>query len=146
MNACRRPALRRWIAGVAFAALLLKAAVPLLATSAADTRDLAVGDICSVWGVKLPQPAADAGGHAPQLRAGTGHGAPAHGSDDKPHGAESCALSALAPLAGACDTATQPAAPAAPAALAPPAAPPRGTLPDAEAAWFARLKQGPPAA
>ena len=110
--------------------LLLKAAVPMLASAAASLQDRPVADICSVYGVALAAPAGDA--------------QPLHESDSHPsasHAGDHCALSALAVLAGV-DTPT-PVWPAATRAGAAPIAP-FESIPDATATWFARMKQGPP--
>ena len=59
-----RPALQTlmWVWMVA-AMFLLKGAVPLLAVAAADSRGVAVADVCSVYGVKTTAP--DVGPSAP---------------------------------------------------------------------------------
>jgi hypothetical protein len=46
----------RRIALVAIGGLLLNAATPLLADAAATLRGVPVGEICDVWGVRLPDP------------------------------------------------------------------------------------------
>jgi hypothetical protein len=129
----RRSALTRLASWAAVLALVLRATVPMLAASAAQLRGVAVGSICTVYGVVLPGAAA---GSPP----GPDH--PGHGSDEA-HTGDHCGLTALAEL-GVFDG-------AAPAivqkvrvviALAPPA-PCRWA--DACATWVARRKQGPPA-
>jgi hypothetical protein len=120
----------RWTLWVFAAALLLKAAMPMLASASAHAQGKAVVEVCTVYGVSLvaldgqePVPASD------------------HLAD---HGDQHCALGALTALIE----------PPAGAAIAPPSprpadcAPPvqvQPLAPDASAAWVARLKHGPPA-
>lgn len=107
-------------------ALLLKAAVPLLASASAEAQGKALVEVCTVYGVKTIVL--------------DGEPAPDHQAT---HAGDHCALSAVVALA-----APQPASPA--PAVAPgtphllPAAQP-ATAPDASARWRAQLKQGPPA-
>jgi hypothetical protein len=126
-------------------ALLLKAAVPLLAYTAAQLDGLPVAGVCTVYGVALPgQEAAAHAGHAHDHHAGAGGHEGTGGHGEAAHGGDHCALTALTALA---------AGPALPslAAPAPPAGvstPPRarcGPRHDACAAWAARLQHGPPA-
>ena len=65
----------RWLLLWAFVALvLLKAAVPLLAAMAADARDVAVGEVCSVYGVRPAQPPNnEPAPHDPGQHAGSDH-------------------------------------------------------------------------
>ena len=113
-------------------ALLLKAAMPMLASASAHAQGKAVVEVCTVYGVSLvaldgqdqtPAPATD------HLAA---------------HGDQHCALSALTALVEP-DVGTQLALPA----LLPIEPLPRVQAPplvaDASAAWIARLKHGPPA-
>lgn len=112
------------------AALLLKSAMPWLASASAQMQGKTLVEVCTVYGVSLvAQPGGDAGEPMPD-----------HPSD---HGSEHCALSALTALA-----------PIEPAVFAPvpvllrATSPPRAHLssqaPDACATWVARLKHGPP--
>jgi hypothetical protein len=119
----------RWALWVFAAALLLKAAMPMLASASAHAQGKAVVEVCTVYGVSLvaldgqdPAPASD------------------HLVD---HGPQHCGLSALTAL-------IEPPAHVAvalpsplPADHAPPAQA-RPLAPDASAAWVARLKHGPP--
>jgi hypothetical protein len=120
----------RWALWLFAAALLLKAAMPMLASASAHAQGKAVVEVCTVYGVSLvaldgqdPAPASD------------------HLVD---HGAQHCALGALAAL-------IEPPADAAIALPSPQPAEstrfgqPQRLAPDASAAWIARLKHGPPA-
>jgi hypothetical protein len=110
--------------------LLLKAAMPMLASASAHAQGKAVVEVCTVYGVSLV--ALDGQDTAP---------APDHLAS---HGDQHCALSALTALIEAPTglalalPATRPADPA-PHAQAQP------LVPDASAAWVARLTHGPPA-
>ncbi len=108
--------------------LLLKAAVPMLASASAQAQGRTLVEVCTVYGVATV--ALD--------DAGT-QGTPEHG---QAHSGEHCTLTAVLALA------LPHALPAAVWQLSPPAqAPPRAwpvPVPDAGAAWFARLKHGPP--
>lgn len=114
-----------WV-GLLVLALLLKAAVPWLAASAAQARGVATADVCSVYGVRtLPVDPADAG-----------HVAGSHGA---------CALAPLlgaAPLPAvpphAASPAPRPAAPAAPAAA-------NAMAHDASLRWLTQRLHAPPA-
>jgi hypothetical protein len=119
----------RWALWVFAAALLLKAAMPMLASASAHVQGKAVVEVCTVYGVSLV--ALDAQDPAP---------APDHLAD---HGDQHCALNALTAL-------IEPPA-GAPAALPAPLPAESAPLvreaplaPDASAAWVARLKHGPP--
>ena len=143
--------LARWIVHLAILALLLKAAVPLMASAAARLQGVPVGQVCEVYGVALPAPQSLHAGHAPH--AGHEHHA-AHaepsgpapipkGSDTGAHHGDHCALGALAALAPFFSGTA--ALPAAMPWRAPDTGP--GTdafFRDASAAWVARLKHGPP--
>jgi hypothetical protein len=119
----------RWALWLFAAALLLKAAMPMLASASAHAQGKAVVEVCTVYGVSLvaldgqdPAPASD------------------HFAD---HAGSHCALSALTAFVDA------PAA-AAPVLSARSAGPEpcrhaRPLAPDASAAWVAGLKHGPPA-
>jgi len=120
----------RWTLWVFAAVLLLKAAMPMLASASAHAQGKAVVEVCTVYGVSLV--ALDAQDPAP---------APDHLAA---HGDQHCALSALTALSeppsglALALAAKRPAEPAPQAQAQPPA-------PDASAAWVARLKHGPPA-
>jgi hypothetical protein len=124
-NASKRRAL--WLFA---AALLLKSAMPFLASASAHAQGKELVQICTVYGVSLVQLGSDR--HEP---------APA---DHPPgHAGDHCALSALTVLA----TTAPPALLSDPAPLleAAPACPlPPAQAHDACARWIARLKQGPP--
>lgn len=119
----------RWALWAFAAALLLKGAMPWLASASAELRGVAVFEVCSVYGTLL-------------VPAGGGLSAPAseHPAD---HVDAQCALTALRAFAG-----VQPVVPASVPAL------PRGVshvgppelapAHDACAAWAARRKHGPP--
>ncbi len=119
----------RWALWAFAAALLLKSAMPWLASASAELRGVALVEVCSLYGTLL-------------VPAGGGSGAPAseHPAD---HLDAQCALTALAAFAG-----VPPVLPAGVPAL------PRGVLHvglpdvapahDACAAWAARRQHGPP--
>lgn len=107
-------------------ALLLKAAVPLLASASVEVQGKALVEVCTVYGVKTI----------------TLDGEPAH--DQKAtHASDHCALSAVMALAAPQAEATifSAARPLQAAA----AGAPTTTAQDASARWRAQLKQGPPA-
>jgi len=118
----------RWALWVFAAVLLLKSAMPWLASASAQIQGKTLVEVCTVYGVSLLPQGGD--GHAPD-----------HPSD---HGSEHCALSALTLLASAGPPVLAPAP-----MLARDASPRRAhassQAPDACAAWVARLKHGPPA-
>jgi hypothetical protein len=62
----------RRVALVAIGGLLLNAATPLIADAAAALRGVPVGEICDVWGVRLPETAHQ---HAMPARASMDHAA-----------------------------------------------------------------------
>lgn len=113
-------------------ALLLKAAVPLLATAAAQVQGKTLVEVCTVYGIKTV--ALDASEAAE-------HQAPA---EHAAHSAEHCALGGLV-AGGMLDAPPAPGGPAFSAFTSRPiaarAAPP---APDACARWVAQLKHGPP--
>ena len=113
-------------------ALLLKAAVPLLATASAQLQGKALTEVCTVYGVTTV--ALDGPDSGPQPQ-------PEHGS--AAHGGEHCTLTALmalsAPELHALATPVPQRADPAPVFYPSPSAP------DACATWVARLKHGPPA-
>jgi hypothetical protein len=112
---------------------MLKAVMPLLASAAAHLQGKSLVEICTVYGVRTVL--LDDQGHVSQ--------APAH-QDERGHGVEHCALTALTALG----TGHAPEAVAASVAT-------HGTrllregvdaMPhDACASWMAQRKQGPPA-
>jgi len=119
----------RWALWLFAAALLLKAAMPLLASASAHAQGKAVVEVCTVYGVSLvaldgqdPAPATD------------------HLVD---HGAQHCSLSALTALIDPPGNAATPLPSPLPADGAPPAQA-RPLAPDASTVWAARLKHGPP--
>ena len=118
------------------AVLVLKSAVPMLASMAAERQGVSFAEVCSVYGVRLVAvPLADAPGAA----ADTGHEAPATA-----HAAgEHCALGVLlaAPAPHAVQTALAPAPAAQPAAWAPRRAP---SAPDASQRWLIARLHAPP--
>jgi hypothetical protein len=132
----RHPTLSRptvaWWAWIAVAALLLKAAVPLLATASAQAQGKTLVEVCTVYGVATVAlgGAAEAGSDAPV------HAVVQHGGDH-------CTLSSL--LAGAIPPPMAMAMPV-PLHLAVAIALPVGAscAGDACARWQAGLKQGPP--
>lgn len=127
----RHPASSRWAAWAFALALLLKAAVPMLATVSAQWQGKTLVEVCTVYGVATV--ALDAQGGS----------TPVPADHDGAHQGDHCALSGLLALAAPQPVARDFAAVAAPAAPAPvrvAAAPVR----DAEAHWIARLKHGPP--
>ena len=125
----RRPT-SRWALWAFVAALLLKSAMPWLASTSAEWQGKTLVEVCTVYGVSMVPAGDDGHGPAPDSAV--------H------HGGEHCALNALTALASA-DPPSPVAAPvrlrALPAARAPTGSP----GPDACATWVARLKHGPPA-
>jgi hypothetical protein len=119
----------RWAAWAFALALVLKAAVPLLATASAQIQGKPLAEVCTVYGVATVT-AGDA--EPPPLH----DGVPSHSGDH-------CTLGALVALS----------APAPQATVAPPGHRPESPgqaaraaiWPDACAAWVAQLKHGPPA-
>lgn len=107
-------------------ALLLKAAVPLLASASAEAQGKALVEVCTVYGVKTITL--------------DGEPAPDHQAT---HAGDHCALSAVMALAAPQPAALPSLTPGAPQAIPSPQA--VETAPDASARWRARLKQGPPA-
>ena len=116
-------------------ALLLKAALPLVAATAAGAQQRPLAEVCSVYGIATVAVMTQAGGD----------GAFEHGELPPAHHADACPLLALAAFGTAPD-----AAPAALLSVALGAAPAAGTVtphpPDAITRWAMRLKHGPPAA
>jgi hypothetical protein len=128
--------------------VVLKAAVPLLASAAASLRDVATVEVCTVYGVQtvaLEPAAADEMGHHADGHDMAGDGAAPHTPAATLEHREHCALS---PALGKLLCATTPVAavllhaPQLPRiALPPPPLPPR----DASLAWLARHTHAPPA-
>jgi len=139
----------RFALWAAVAALVLKSAVPLLASAAAELQGKGVAQICSIYGVDLAAATAthDApAAHHPHHHHGQAPDAePAeHEGDhrDTTHGSDHCALAALA--AGVADAA--PVWQSRVGLSHAIALPERGCQAghDACASWAARLKHGPP--
>jgi hypothetical protein len=126
----RRTPSSRWALWVFAAALLLKSAMPWLASASAQMQGKPLVEVCTVYGVSLVATPGNAD-HAP---------APDHATG---HANEHCALTALAAFAGV-DSPAPLLAPL-PEAAALPLPPAVQAAPrDASAAWVARLKHGPP--
>ena len=124
----------------AICALLLKAAMPVLATGAAKAHNVPVADICSVYGVAL-RPVSDAGpdqytDHRDHEDRGS------HPGDQ--HASDHCVLTALGALAPHAGT-----PPRLWSSNEPDVYQPSGTTcsptHDACAVWAARMQHGPPA-
>jgi hypothetical protein len=107
-------------------ALLLKAAVPLLASASAEAQGKALVEVCTVYGVKTITLDGDT--------------APDHQAT---HAGDHCALSAVMALAAPHAAVAAKVAPRAPQVLPAPRVAPVAA--DASARWRAQLKQGPPA-
>ncbi|HEY4069523.1 MAG TPA: DUF2946 family protein [Burkholderiaceae bacterium] len=120
----------RWALWVFAAALLLKSAMPLLASVSAQMQGKTLVEVCTVYGMALVP--LDGDSQKP---------APAH---DTAHTDEHCALTALGALASAAPPVLAVASAALLDVVEPPA-PPGSQALDACAAWVARLKHGPPA-
>jgi len=116
----------------AVCALLLKSAVPMLASASAELQGKTLVEVCTVYGVTTL--AVDADGHAVPVPDGHGAG----------EAAQHCVLAGL--LAWASPVPPTLAWPgSAPALLAPPAFASSGSMPlDAVARWAALRKHGPP--
>ncbi len=129
----RRPA-PRWAAWAFALALLLKAAVPMLASASALAQGKTLVEVCTVYGVATVA-----------LVGASGEGAPAGPEHAGAHGQDHCALTALLALAAPEPQATGAMLPVAaahrPAIGDAHSAP---SVPDACATWIARLKHGPP--
>jgi len=123
----RRSSVSRWALWVFAAALMLKAAMPWLASASAELQGKTLVEVCTVYGVSLVP--VD----------GEHHDAPA-----AEHSVDHCALTGLGTLAGFDSTVPgQTAALRLDAAIAPRAQRSPQAL-DACATWVARLKHGPP--
>lgn len=131
-----RPAHRPWTTRFALwaavCALLLKAAVPMLATASAELQGKTLVEVCTVYGVATV--ALDTAGDAP---------APA--DHDSAHAADHCVLGGLLTVAAPSPQTT--AWPGGvPQGRAPPGQALAAPLPvDATARWAALRKHGPPA-
>jgi hypothetical protein len=121
----------RWALWVFAAALLLKSAMPFLASASAQMQGKALVEVCTVYGVSL----VPTGGNSDDGPA----------SDHTlPHTGEHCALTAISALATA-DPPGPTLAPALSHDRSRPHARPSSEALDACATWVARLKHGPPA-
>jgi hypothetical protein len=119
----------RWALWAFAAALLLKSAMPFLASASAHMQGKALAEVCTVYGVVLvSQP--DDRDEPPADRSGA-------------HGGDQCALTALTALATAEPSLSTPLSPATGSALDLAAYQPL-LAHDAAASWIARLKHGPP--
>lgn len=119
---------QRWALWAFAMALLLKAAMPLLATASAELQGKTLVEVCTVYGVSFVPLDGPGGEPAPEPMA--------------QHGGDHCALTALAALAApepllALEARALHEVPA-------PRAHPSSQAPDACATWVARLKHGPP--
>jgi hypothetical protein len=137
----------RFASWLAVTAMLLRVAMPMLAVGAAQLRGVAVGSVCTVYGVVLPGSTGTAhashGHHHAEHASHDGHDGHTPGSQET-HSGDHCALTGLAvlgvshaPMFGAATEGRH-----AIGELAPSAPPAWG---DASATWAARRKQGPPA-
>lgn len=124
----RRPWSSRIALWAAVCALLLKAAVPMLATASAHAQGKTLVEVCTVYGVALV--ALDDGNAPPAT------------DELAVHASDHCALGSLAVL-GALPSLALP-SPGVAAPSSPPRAHPSPQAPDACATWVARLKHGPP--
>jgi cobalamin synthase len=124
----RRPWSSRFALWAAVCALLLKAAVPMLATASAHAQGKALVEVCTVYGVAMV--------------ALPDSSTPPASDELAVHASDHCALGALVALAVP-PTATPPFA-ATTGQASPAPAHPSPQAPDACATWVARLKHGPP--
>jgi hypothetical protein len=131
----------RFVLWAAMCALLLKAAVPMLASAAAAVQGTSVAQVCSVYGVALPDPHAHHHVHDGAQHPGhDGHDPATH---TLAHHGDHCALSGLAALAGPWSPAfvlPRPSGHAAPCTAPRPVA----LAFDPCARWTARLNHAPP--
>lgn len=144
--------LARWVVQLAILALLLKAAVPLLASAAARLQGVAVGQVCELYGVPPAQlkpqspHAAHGGAHAAHAAHAKAAEPASHGNgSEAAHRGDHCALAALAALAPQALEAATVLAFEAWESRAPGHSLAASAFRDASAAWAARLKHGPPA-
>jgi len=124
----------RWALWLFAAALLLKSAMPMLASASAQVQGKTVVEICTVYGVSLVALDGEPVDH------------PAGPAGDHPgdHAADHCTLTALTAFAADEPAALVPLVSAPRAAAAPPAAAVEPAA-DALARWAARLHHAPPA-
>ncbi|MEQ1684952.1 MAG: DUF2946 family protein [Burkholderiaceae bacterium] len=120
---------QRWALWAFAMALLLKAAMPLLATASAELQGKTLVEVCTVYGVSLVPLESSGQEPSPEPMA--------------QHGGEHCLLTALAALAAPEPTALA-VADAQQREAAAGRAPVSSRAPDACATWVARLKRGPP--
>jgi hypothetical protein len=136
---------RLLISWVAACALLLKAAVPLLAATAAQWQGVPVAHVCNIYGVTTSQMlhAEHHAGHAHHHHATSdaGHDGDSHSAAD--HGRDHCALTAIVTMAVGQAVAPPPAP--TDAAASHPERRGASSVADACALWVARLGHGPPA-
>ena len=126
-------------------ALVLKAAVPMLAAGAAHLRGVSVAEICSIYGVAMPQkPANDAHqhhahhAHHASTAQPDGDGSQAAGR----HGSDHCALTAL--IAFTVPEAHVPTIPRLDGSSTQRVSSRDAVIRDASKAWVARLQHAPP--
>jgi hypothetical protein len=125
----RRPLSTRLALWLAMCALLLKAAVPMLASASAQAQGLTLVEVCTVYGVAtvaLDEPGSQSAPEHPQS-----------------HSGDHCTLTAL--MAFAASEAQPLDVPVAQLGAAATLSQPSPRAPDACATWVARLKHGPPA-
>lgn len=119
----------RWAAWAFALALVLKAAVPLLATASAQIQGKPLAEVCTVYGVAT-------------VTVGDAEAPPSH--DGVPaHSGDHCTLGGLVAVSAPAPQAT--AAPRVPMPDPPGQTARAAIWPDACAAWVAQLKHGPPA-
>jgi hypothetical protein len=119
----------RWALWVFAAALLLKSAMPLLASASAQMQGKALAEVCTVYGIAA----------AP----GAEHGHPSDHDQAPGHGADHCALTALTVLGTTATPVLAAVAVVLPVVALPIALASRWAH-DTCATWVARLKHGPP--
>lgn len=117
----------RLLLWLAVCAMLLKAAVPLLASASAEMQGKALVEVCTSYGVATVS---------------LDDGTPATPDHPLPHAGDHCVLGALVAFGATGPViATLPPADTRRVDVAPV---PEATAFDADAAWIARLKHGPP--
>lgn len=135
--------MNRLLLGLAVSAMLLRVAMPMLAAGVAHQRGVAVGSICSVYGVV----AGDGSRSAPAGPLTTDVAPPgpdgAAPAPEDAHAGHDCALTALTELVASYPPAFG-AIPGADDCFVNPTSVVRSAWADASAAWIARRKQGPP--
>lgn len=120
----------RWAVWVFAMVLLLKAAVPLLATASAELQGKALAEVCTVYGVITVSLDGQDQPPAPKPSSATHHG-------------QHCTLAALMALS-APELQALAVPPSQRAAASAQAAHRSPQAPDASATWAARLRHGPP--